>query len=416
MKKTINFLLILVLIFQAMTISFATEVDQVSLSEINKYVKETYGLYSDYYTPSALGRSLNIIKSTNYEDSYLVYGSPFDLKMIWNSKTEQRYLGYTKEGGYFENPYFPWDAGWNSVTIDSQNFVYQPWENPVVKSKYGVMKNRFCNLDLLEKQIILGLTKVYGGKKGKDMVPPTVRKSDQANLPLYTSLSPTTKTPMGTAARWIDYTYVTQPPTYNTWGTGVAYIKNSSGNITYMTIPIAPFGITDKKVSDDFTFSTFSNYEINQSNPKYDFTFYIADFEGTETKEKFYVDLWHHMEVNWVNEIHKSFTLTLDASKSIDWYTYQMSATPVMAVIYRKDKQWERWKDDEGMHNDFWNGYEKVIGGEKYYYYNTYYYKSDGMRFVSGDDIEKIPEGNKLNWMNYLGFDDLTKMQQAIEK
>jgi len=384
---------------------------------VNEEIIYFYNIDLDYFTPKSSNglRNLGMVTNNNGREllTYFVYGSPFGKKMVLNGEHIQ-YLGYTKEGGVFENPMYPWSAGWSGTMLKDYDFVYMPWQDDGAKAKgakneyFNALRDAKTGNYVLEANIQKGLDYFYGGKTGKDRLPAGMSVGNRDKL-IHTVGS------VHKSGRpWAEFVYVTQPPTNKYWGTGIAYIRGKSGAITYITIPIAPHDVL--KISsfwdEEFTFSTFSNYEINQSKPMYDFTFYIADFDGYGNEEEFYIEMTHHMKDDWVNAVNRNFTLSLEAGKSIDWYTYEMSATPVLAIIYRKDKERSIWGETNSFDE---SDYVRVINGKTYYYYNAYYYK-DGMRFVSKNDLATLPVNDQTRWLKYLGFTDGDALQKAISE
>lgn len=388
--------------------------EEITAKDVNENILDIYG-FPDYYrylSRDGAQRALRSVTSANGKDRYFVYGAEYGIKMRFNGFTEVQYLGHANEGGEFENPYFPWNAGWNGTTLDKMNYIGEPWRDPLTKDRAS--KGKFNNFEsssgvTLEDNIQKGLDRFFGGKYGKDWLPAGVSPANKDKLIYKTGQKHSSGRP------WREFVYVTQPPSYQKWGTGIMYIKNASGSITYITVPIAPFELLEEPVSRDyrFTFSTFSKSEINASQPKYEFCYYMADFENAGMTEKFYVDLYYHDKDDWVNERYENFILELTPERPLDWHSFTVSATPIFAKMYRKDIQWDKWKDDENMHENLDGGYTKVINGETYYYYNTYYYK-DGYRFVSKFDLAKIPSGNTAEFLNYLGFKDADSLQEAI--
>jgi len=152
--------------------------------------------------------------------------------ITWKGETFLRYIGYTKEGGFYGTPGFPWDAGWSGTRIEKMNFITEPWDDDLTKDK--APGNPFCQNDLLEQNIINGLNHVYANTTAKELVPPSRLNSSLKDEIVYTQDASPTK-----GGQWVDYVYVMQPPTYDTWGKGVAW-HSRGGNTYYVDIPIAP--------------------------------------------------------------------------------------------------------------------------------------------------------------------------------
>lgn len=210
--------------------------NNIDLEEINKEIESIYGI-SNYFQKSNVDKLP--LNKTLLPD-YIVYGQPFGEKISWKGKEQVRNLGKTMEGGDFRNSSCPWDAGWGGTKVQDFNFIKKPWEKPACQQR-GAVVNYFNQNPALEKNIIAGLNNKFEGKTGKDFVPSNILKPHLANKSLYDKDSKPKK-----GGKWIDYVYIAQPPTYSSWGQGTVWIKNKSGKITYMTIPIAPNKLINK--------------------------------------------------------------------------------------------------------------------------------------------------------------------------
>ena len=214
------------------------------------------------YNQAVLQEGLNSWDGKNYRDLNIVYGSGNDVDpklpvgntvLTWKGKSQSRYLGFTIKGFLYENPNFPWDAGWNGVQIQNFKFIKYPWYDPDVHARYIIRKNEFTSNDVkakyggteayqnLEALIQIGMDEHYAGVKGSDIA---VNCSNQ-NYVYDRGGKP--KNEDGSDGEWVDFVQVIQPPTYYSWGTGWAFLDwNGDDNPdSYMTVPIAPFSYAD---------------------------------------------------------------------------------------------------------------------------------------------------------------------------
>jgi hypothetical protein len=234
-------------------------------------------------------RNLNttLLEGTDPKKMHVVYyeegqKNGFGDAITWKGETFLRYIGYTKEGGLYGTPGFPWDAGWSGTRIEKMNFVAEPWFDDKTEDK--ARENIFCQNDLLEQNIINGLNHVYANTTAKELVPPNVLNSSLKDEIVYTQDASPTK-----GGQWVDYVYVMQPPTYDTWGKGVAW-HTSGGNTYYVGIPIAP----DSFNKNDIILSNLiNNKEMIEPGKEYRCTVdvtHLFDEDLHDVDLRFYID------------------------------------------------------------------------------------------------------------------------------
>lgn len=223
-------------------------------------MQELYGL-SNYYLPKINNRNLREdllqgrinANKNNYE---IVYGESHGPWLQYSNM--YAYSGYTVNGDDVSTEKAPWYAGWSGTQIQNFNMISEPWVNTRVKGSYGIQPNEFDNYTnpynkylsnangTFEQAIITGLNQEYGNRKYSEFMYNHMNEG-YATEDVYRADSSPSK-----GGKWVDYVHVLQPPTYLSWGSGRIYILGSSGNITYLGIPIAPFILQEDDLSVHF--------------------------------------------------------------------------------------------------------------------------------------------------------------------
>ncbi|MGB9812392.1 MAG: Athe_2463 domain-containing protein [Thermovenabulum sp.] len=177
------------------------------LLEINKDIKERYGV-EDYFDEENV-EGVPINKDMYADRGLLIYGSPFgEVK-----EGRKRFLGYTMEGDYFTNEYFPDDL-WKGGNLEDRNWIKEPWKQGLNFRGKQIQQNKIDGNTVLDESIKKGLAYFYE--------PDGKFSYSKSKL------------------QWSQYVHVLQPPTKWTWGIGVAW-HNMDGKTWYKTIPMAPF-------------------------------------------------------------------------------------------------------------------------------------------------------------------------------
>ncbi len=181
---------VLVCSFLFGTTAQAVVKEEITAKDVNENILDIFGIpdYYRYLSRDGAQRPLRSITSANGKDKYFVYGAEYGIKMRFNGYTEVQYYGHANEGGEFENPYFPWNAGWNGTTLDKMNYIPAPWNNELTMNRAA--ENYFNNFssggDSLEPNIQKGLDKFFGGKHGYDWLPAGVSTANK-NALIYTT-------------------------------------------------------------------------------------------------------------------------------------------------------------------------------------------------------------------------------------
>ncbi|KAA9005445.1 hypothetical protein F4V43_08230 [Paenibacillus spiritus] len=215
---------------------------------INNDMKELYGLANYYPQETGKGRLReDLLKKRIQSGDFtfeMIYGSshgePLDHK-----NNMYPYAGYNLYGESVSAEGVPWYAGWSGVKIQNFDLIKTPWNDERLgdrakRNKFNQYKDR-SNKYLadsggsFEQSILYGLNEAYAGRKYSEFIYNGMNR-EYADRVVYDANSAPSK-----GGQWIDYVQIIQPPTYLSWGTGRIFIDHSSGSITYLDIPIAPF-------------------------------------------------------------------------------------------------------------------------------------------------------------------------------
>lgn len=243
MRKIIVFIMLFILfidqVYAYEPVDNTTTADE-RLDVINQQINNIFGINSSevFFEMSSSKGNINQIAlmTSDLNNIQIYYGSPPVDQYNWKGKMQNRLLGYASDGGPYDNQDFPWDNGWNGVQIQAQNLVKEPWRNPKTRTK-GAQNNQFNGNTILEQSILDGLNADFSGHKGKDHVPSNILNPAYAERLVYQTSSKPTE-----GGDWVDYVYIEQPPTYDSWGYGRVWIEYpGTPTVTYLSIRLAPF-------------------------------------------------------------------------------------------------------------------------------------------------------------------------------
>jgi len=273
MKKSLWLSVITIIIFQSLASSVfsAQSSDDTGnnipkttaevIENINKDMDLLYGLANYYPAQTTFGTLRTELIQKNLDNNTynfdMVYGQSHGPVLV-HKNNMYAYSGYTVTGDSVSTEGAPWYAGWSGTKIQDFNMIEMPWQNPAVRTSYGIKGNKFdryidTNNEYLmqsngsfEQSIITGLNEDYAGKTYEKFMYNN-QNSTLKDKPVYTLNATPSK-----GGKWIDYVHVLQPPTYLSWGSGRIYIQGSDGNITYLGISIAPFILQANDLSPHF--------------------------------------------------------------------------------------------------------------------------------------------------------------------
>lgn len=165
----------------------------------------------------------------------IVYGDPHGDKIIVDGGERNRYLGYTMSDAPFTNYMYPDDSSgatsYYNRGYNKTNLVKTPWENPITRKHFTIIRTdgipaytHFCGKAEFEPYIKEGLrirSRDEMARQGIQVDSPTVDFTPEQIESI----------------NWYEYTYIIQPPTDFSWGSGVLFRDNGAG---YLTVPIPP--------------------------------------------------------------------------------------------------------------------------------------------------------------------------------
>lgn len=235
MKPLFKKLLIITIAFSFINLNLAkAETDIVDSA--NKWLMSK-DLITDVYFKeiNKNGNSLNREPYLTGTRKTIVYGTPHGDTVNINGGTRNRYLGYTMSGANFTNYMYPDDtsgaSSYYSRGYNPTRLVKNPWDNPKTRKHSAVISstgvpanNQFCGKIEFEPYIKEGLR---------------IRSRDEMNrqgIPVDFPTVDYTKEQIE-LTNWYEYTYIIQPPTDYSWGSGVLFRDGGAG---YLTIPIPP--------------------------------------------------------------------------------------------------------------------------------------------------------------------------------
>ncbi len=296
----------------------------------------------------------------------IVYDKPFGNTIIIRGGQRNRYLGYTMNGARFTNYLYPDDAvgdtsyynrGYNEI-----NMVKEPWWHPKIKSHSAVIStdsipadSKFCNKPEFEPYIKEGLR---------------IRSRDEMNrqgIPVDHPTVDFTREQIE-SLNWYEYTYIIQPPTEYSWGSGVLFRDNGAG---YLTIPIppepynpdaptptsTPIPIPEPEVFEDKKTSEancelYSNkYDVNQGIPTKENLFvkvrannFIADINCIERtgREQFVVNV----KRTYTFSDGDSITMSVPYTVEKDYSYYEIISAGVYGIekaVIQKPENQKEW-------------------------------------------------------------------------
>ncbi|KAB2950898.1 hypothetical protein F9B85_13805 [Heliorestis acidaminivorans] len=163
--------------------------------------------------------------------------------------------------------------------------------------------------------------------------------------------------------------------------------------------------------SDNYEFSAFHRYSMthkknpNDDRKKYEFwMFRPIDAEPTLSDE-FLVEASSWTHEKGLKEFPAKY-YKLDKDNPFLLYDFHADYNPLIAVIYRKGIENEKYKDDEVFKKQFFNGYEKEHQGEKYYLYDWWIRQADGEMMPTKYLFEHFSDDVVQRFLNYFGYDD----------
>lgn len=359
-----------------------------TLKEAVKIANEEIGY--PYYDLSKVNES--VWKDTGA----LVYGKPHGQVV----KKEYRYLGYTPEGEPFTNYRFPHDD-WAGGYLDDRVWILEPWRQLFIS---GATENPFNNNIYYEQNIKEGL-KTYYKSAFKD-----------------------------TFVDWHKYIHILQPPTMHTWGMGRMWHKSdNTGKIWYITVPIAPTSYfqtstTANEADEEFKkyqFSGFNNHTISYKTNKphdgrvYSFWLFRPAIAEEDLSDEFLIQIesWTYQNNDYPErQTYPLEHVKLDKDNPFVVLDYHNDFTPMSAVIWRKGKENDLYKDHSVFKKNFWAGYTKQYNGETYYYFDDWLNKADGEMFPTKYLLKHFSNNVIQKFINKYGFTDLEVYEKAIRE
>lgn len=231
MKK----LLILIIAFSLISVNFVKAESDIVNSANNWLISK--GLMDNNYflATNENSKALNTESYLTGTRKTIVYGTPHGDTVEINGGTRNRYLGYTMSGANFTNYMYPDDtsgaSSYYSRGYNKTRLVKEPWKNPKTRIHFAVISSEgvpadilFCDKAEFEPYIKEGLR---------------IRSRDEMNrqgIPVDFPTVDYTKEQIE-STNWYEYTYIIQPPTDYSWGSGVLFRDGGAG---YLTIPIPP--------------------------------------------------------------------------------------------------------------------------------------------------------------------------------
>lgn len=154
---------------------------------------------------------------------FLVYGQPHGDQ---DKNGQYRYVGYTYYGEDVTNMDFPADQNANGADFASAGWISQPWEEPnksVIASSDPMFTKFPGDGDPKYNAAILAGIMAYGGTNASNGY--TISSTDNPDFWNNIEL----------------FVHILAPPTQYAWGIGRMWHTDASGNLLYVTIPIAPY-------------------------------------------------------------------------------------------------------------------------------------------------------------------------------
>ena len=224
MKKLLLLITFTVCIFLCVNTTMAEDIPRPELVDLaNKELIEAGICDYEYFDREKNwgGKKLSTDENLEGMRNLIVYGRPFE----FDAKTgRNRYLGYTLEDTFFTNYLFRNDAT-SPIGLYNRNWVIFPKDNSDTKNEPKIKDSQgFFNYNpYYEKSIRLGLKRIS-------------RIDSEGNLIDFPDKELEKR-------EWYKYVHIYQPPTSVSWGSGIMFHKDASGNIWYLTVPLDPAGI-----------------------------------------------------------------------------------------------------------------------------------------------------------------------------
>lgn len=202
-----------------------------------KAIEDALQNYSGYYQSkyNFTGEAINYVTDTGlsnltdgngYSYGFLAYGQPHEDQ----KDGQHRYIGYTFYGENYTNMDFPADKNAGGADFSSQNWIIEPWKDPVVQANNPQLKK--FNPDGLSGDgdskyhtaILAGIL-AYGGTNANNGY--TISETSD---PVF----------------WNEierYVHILSPGTSRAWGIGRMWRYDENGSLWYVTVPIMPGGL-----------------------------------------------------------------------------------------------------------------------------------------------------------------------------
>ncbi len=249
---------------------------------VKKYWKIDQDIFGEYLNPKTQQNKINEellnkglkdeFENRQVEERQLIVYNEDGKK--WTPKS--RYLGLNIQGERYVNPFYPPDVSGitflkalerylntpenKRCTKEAMGWIYRPWQQGEKKGVVDPKNPSAATVDfiditfdssIIDKNMLLlsfkeGLlrdssyVKYMAGLKNPNSTKEFLDTFDQK------SLDPNKK-----GVTWMDFIHIVQPPTYNTWGTGIMWHRgyNASGDVQlfYLSVPFAPFKYVEAK-------------------------------------------------------------------------------------------------------------------------------------------------------------------------
>jgi len=162
----------------------------------------------------------------------------------------------------------------------------------------------------------------------------------------------------------------------------------------------------------NYIFSGFNNYTLTHNLAKpHDsrlYTFWM--FRPADAAENFVDEFlveghsWTFQKNNYIEkEVFPIKHFKLDKSNQFITYDIYADFVPISAVVWRKGKESDKYKDSNTFKENFWAGYTKEYNGATYYYYDTWDKQADG-EFYPGKLLDNYTEDTVQKFINKFGY------------
>jgi len=239
-----------------------------NLKIANEYVKKYWDIeqdiFGEYLNPKTQQNKINEellnkglkdeFENRQVEERQLIVYNEDGKK--WTSKS--RYLGLNIQGERYVNPFYPPDVSGITFlkalqrfldtpknkrsTKEAMGWIYKPWFQGEKKGVIDPKNSSAATVDYIDDTFDLSITdknmlllsfkegllrdssyvKYMAGLKNPNSTKEFLDTFDQKSLD-----------PNEEGVTWMDFIHIVQPPTYNTWGTGIMWHRgyNASGDV-----------------------------------------------------------------------------------------------------------------------------------------------------------------------------------------